>query len=59
MSGRTPVAQSFVLFKGVSATMFLRRSWKILRLTTSIRRPKHHVNAQYPPGWSKTTNDGS
>jgi hypothetical protein len=30
--------------EGMSAMIFLRRSWKILRLTTSIRLPNHHVN---------------
>jgi hypothetical protein len=35
-------------FKGMSAMTFLRRLWKMLQLTTSIRRLNHHVNAQYP-----------
>jgi hypothetical protein len=38
------------VFKRMSAMIFLRRSWKIPRLTTSIRLPNHHVNAQYPAG---------
>jgi hypothetical protein len=37
-------------FKVVSPIIFLRRSWKILQLTTSIRRLNHHVNAQYSAG---------
>jgi hypothetical protein len=31
-------------FKEMSTTIFLRRLWKILRLTTSIRQPIMNVN---------------
>jgi hypothetical protein len=31
-------------FNGMSAIIFLRRLWKILRLTSSIRQPNHQVN---------------
>jgi hypothetical protein len=37
-------------FKGMSAMTFLRRLWKMLQLTTSIRRLNHRVNARYPAG---------
>jgi hypothetical protein len=32
-------------FKGMSATIFLRRLWKILQLTTSVRQANRHVNS--------------
>ena len=50
-----------MLFKGLSATIFLRRLWKILQLTTSIPLPNHHVNhwsVPRPPFFDPKTASG-